>query len=452
MVLVISKLNTLKRNKMKQFLKLFVFLLIIQFSNAQTKLEFNRLDSLFKYAENHSISIKTGEQEALLAKWQKISAQAGLVNFKMQTSFSLTDNVKLPVTYFPAEAFGGEPGTFKEVRTGQKFMGNFNFAPQIDIINPVSWAKLKSAKINTQLTEVTNLIVKKLLFESIAASYYNIITLKEQIEITQKNLYTADTLQIIMQNKYTEGIVRQQDLNDATINKLSLKDKLTQFEISLSQQYYALKALCDIPQNTTVFLTENTIYNQPFEQNLQTNNQLEYESSLLKTDLAKEELRANRLAQYPTISIVAYDGWQQNSKNQFLDPDTNWINSQYIGLRLSMPFPDINGFMLTKSAKINKIISELEAEHTKLQNDVANITLNLEYEKAYFQFKTANQIFLLKDENYQMALNQFNESILSSDKLLTAFDDMLVSQLNYSAALANLLYTKSKIEINNSIK
>lgn len=437
---------------MKQFLILFGFLLINQFSNAQNKLVFSTLDSLFKYAENHSISIKTGEQEVLLAKWQKISAQAGLVNFRMQTSFSLTDNVKLPVTYFPAEAFGGEPGTFKEVRTGQKYMGNFNFAPQIDIINPVSWTKLKSAKINTQLTEVTNLIVKKSLFESISASYYNIISLIEQIEITQKNLYTADTLQIIMQNKYTEGIVRQQDLNDATINKISLKDKLTQLEISLNQQYYALKILCDIPENTDILLTENTVYNQSFDPNLKTDNQLEHKSSLLKADLAKEELRANRLAQYPTISIVAYDGWQQNSKNQFLDPDTNWINSQYIGLRLSMPFPDINGFTLTKSAKINKEISELDAEHTKLQNDITNITLNLDYEKAYSQFKTANQIFLLKDENYQMALNQFNEYILSSDKLLTAFDDMLVSQLSYSAALANLLYTKSKIEINNLIK
>ena len=437
---------------MKQFLIIVGFLLINQFSNAQNKLVFKTLDSLFEYAENHSISIKTGEQQVLLAKWQKISAQAGLVNFKMQTSFSLTDNVKLPVTYFPAEAFGGEPGTFKEVTTGQQFIGNFNFAPQIDIINPVSWSRLKSAKINSQLTDVTNLMVKKSLFESISASYYNTISLKEQIKITQKNLYTADTLQMIMQNKYIEGIVRQQDLNDATINKISLKDKLTQFEISLNQQYYALKVLCDIPQDTDILLTENTIYNQPFELNLQTNNQLEHKSSLLKADLAKEELRANRLAQYPTVSIVAYDGWQQNSKIQFFDPNNNWINAQYIGLRLSMPFPDINKFTLTKSAKINKTISELDAEHTKLQNDVTNIQLSLDYEKAYSQFKTANQIFLLKNENYQMALNQFNESILSSDKLLIAFDAMLGSQLSYSAALANLLYTKSKIEINNLIK
>lgn len=437
---------------MKKILMLFVFLLANLFLIAQKKLEFNSVDSLFKYAENYSFKIKTGEQQVLLAKWQKISAQAGLVNFRMQTSFSLTNNVKLPITYFPSEAFGGEPGTFKEVTTGQKFKGNLNFSPQIDLINPISWSKLKSAKINSKLTDIDNLIVKKALFESISASYYNIISLKEQIEISQKNLFTADTLQAIMQNKYTEGIVRQQDLNDATINKLSLEDKLKQLEISLNQQYYSLKVLCDIPQNEELFITENANYNQSYKIGLQVNNQLKHKSSLLKADLAKEDLRANRLVQYPIVSIVAYDGWQQNSKNEFFDPNSNWVNSQYIGLKLSMPFPDINKFTLTKSAKINKTILELEAEHTKQENEIANIQLILDYEKAYSQFKTAKQIFLLKEENYQMALNQFNASILSSDKLLIAFDDMLVSRFNYSASLANLLYTKSKIEINNSIQ
>jgi len=437
---------------MKQLLILFGFLLVNHFSNAQNKLEFNTINSLLEYAENHSFSIKIGKQEVLLAKWQKISAQAGLVNFRMQTSFSLTDNVTLPITYFPAEAFGGDPGTFKEVTTGQQFMGNFNFTPQIDLINPVSWAKLKSVKINSKLTDINNLIVKKSLFESISASYYNIISLKEQIEISRKNLFTADTLQSIMQNKYAEGIVRQQDLNDASINKLSLADKLTQLEISLNQQYYALKVLCDIPKNEELVITEIVNYNQHFNIGFKANNQLEHKSSLLKADLAKEDLRANRLAQYPTVSIVTYNGWQQNSNNQFFDSNTNWVNSQYIGLRLSMPFPDINRFTLTKSAKINKTISEFDAKHVKHENDIANIQLVLDYEKAYSQFKTANQIFLLKEENYQMASNQFNAAILSSDKLLIAFDNMLVSQLNYSASLANLLYTISKIEINNSIQ
>jgi len=438
---------------MKYFvLIMFSLFFFNQFANAQPELSFNNIDSLYKYAENHSISIKTGEQQILLAKWQKISAKAGILNFKVQTSFSLIDNIQLPVTYLPAEAFGGTPGTFKEVTTGQQYMGNLNIAPQIDIINPASWAKLKSANINSELTDVNNLIVRKLIFESISAGYFNIISLNEQIEITQQNLLTADTLQMIMQNKYTEGIVRQQDLNDAIINRITLADKLEQLKIGLTQQYGTLKILCDISETDQVVITEKLNYNQQFSAGLQASNQLQYQSALLKVEQSKADLNTNRLSQYPTVSLVAYDAWQQNSKNMFFDNNVNWRNSQYFGLRISLPFPDINRFTLSKSSNINKTIALQNAEHTKLQENITNAQMNLDYEKAFSQFRTTKQIYLLKEENYRMALNQFKASILSSDRLLVSFNDMLVSRLNYSNSLANILYAESKIKINNSIK
>ncbi len=438
---------------MKRFLGIFIsFLFLNQFVNAQSELVFSNIDSLFKYAENHSYSIKTGEQQVLLAKWQQISAKAGIVNFRMQTSFSLTNNLELPVTYLPAEAFGGTPGTFKEITTGQQYMANFNIAPQIDIINPSSWAKLKSANINADLADVNNLIAKKALFESISACYFNIISLQEQSNISQNSLYTADTILLIMQNKYDEGQVRQQDLNDAIISQLSLADKLEQINLSLNQQYYSLKILCDIPETTKIVVEHKLNYNQQFGTSLQLNNQLQYKSSALKAELAKSDLRTNNLSQLPTLSFVMYDSWQQNSTEMFFDKDTQWLNSQYIGLRVSMPFPDVNKYILSKSSKINKKIALLNADHTKLQNNLANSQIDMDYSKAFSQFTTTKQIYLLKEENYQMAMNQFKMSILPSDRLLIAFNDMLVSRLNYSSALANLLYTKSKIDINNTIK
>jgi outer membrane protein TolC len=143
---------------------------------------------------------------------------------------------------------------------------------------------------------------------------------------------------------------------------------------------------------------------------------------------------------------------QQNSNLMFFDKDKQWLNSQYVGLKLSMPFPDINRFTQTKMSKVNKTIALQNAEHTKLQNDFTNKQLVIDYEKAYSQFMATRQIYELKKQNYQLALNQFSMDILSSDKLLIAFNDMITSRLNYSNSLANLLFSKSKIDINNTIK
>lgn len=438
---------------MKYFLILTIVILqFFQTVNAQTQLSFNRLDSLLKYAENSSISIKSGEQQMLLAKWQRISAKAGLVNFRMQTNFNLTDNIAQPVTFLPGEAFGGAPGTFKEVTTGQQYIGNFNIAPQIDIINPVNWAKLQSANVNSKLADINSLIAKKSLFESISASYHNIISLQEQIELTQKSLLIADTIFFNMQSKYTVGIVRQQDLNDAQINKLSLADKLEQLKLSLKQQYFSLKILCDIPDTTLLAINEATTYIQPFKLGLEVDNQLNYKHSLLKVDLASAELKTNHFMQLPTVSLVFYDAWQQNSNLAFFDKDKQWLKSQYLGLKITMPFPDINRFTQTKTSRINKTISLQNAEHAKLQTDFTNKQLVLDYEKAYSQFVATKQIYELKSQNYQLASNQFNADILPSDKLLIAFNDMIISHLNYSNSLANLLFSKSKIDINNNIR
>ncbi|MCA1759806.1 MAG: TolC family protein, partial [Bacteroidales bacterium] len=431
---------------------LFTWFLHFQTAGAQTELRFSSLDSLLNYAEQNSITIKTTEQQALLAKWQKISAQTGLVNFRISTNFNLTNNIELPVSFLPGEAFGGASGTFKEVTMGQQYIGNLNIAPQIDIINPAAWAKLQGANKNSELTAVNNLLAKKSLFESISAAYHNIVSLQEQIELTGKSLLIADTLHINMENKYSEGIVRQQDLNDAKINKLSLADKLKQFEVSLQQQYLSLKILCDIPENISILIEEPINYNQNIAVGLEVDNQLTYKLSLLKSDIAKADLKANHLMQLPTLSVLYYDVWQQNSNNMFFDQNAQWLNSQYIGLKLSLPFPDVNRFTQTKISKVNSTIALQNAEQTKLQNDNNNRQLILDYEKAFSQFTTAKQIYELKEQNYQLAVNQFNMDILSSDKLLIAFNDMIASRLNYSSALANLLYLESKIDINNTVK
>ncbi len=437
-------------------MKQVIFILLLsafatQVSKAQERLLFSRLDSVLSYAEQNSSSVKNARQSALIAKWERISARAGLINFRMQTNFSMTDNLELPVTYLPGEAFGGEPGSYKEVTTGQKYITNLNVMPQIDLINPVNYAKLKSANVNYELTELNNLIAKKSLYESISAAYFNIVSLREQIEITEKSLLTADSLELNFKRKYDKGIIQNQDVNDAKINRLTVTDKLNQLNKNLEVQYYNLKILCDIPENTELEINAN-IRDEDSPETLESDNRLTYKQALLQVEKAEADTRMSRNMQLPTVSLVFYDAWQQNSNISFFDDEANWINPKYIGLKISLPFPSVSAYTQTQTNKIKQSISSENAEHIKLQNDVENKQLTLNYKSAYAQLTTAKEIKELKEENYGFALNRFNADILSPDKLLIAFNDMLISQLNYSIAQANFRQSASIININNTIK
>src|ERR1700752_5140177 len=152
-----------KINMKKLFLLAFFSATILR-----GQITFTGLDSVFAYAERNSVTVKTATQQSLLAKWTKVAAIGNTVNFRNPLSFSLTDNTQLPVSFIPASAFGGRPGDLKAITLGQQYVGNFNFNPQIDFINPYNLAKVKSSSLNNELTEVNNLLNKKNLFESIA--------------------------------------------------------------------------------------------------------------------------------------------------------------------------------------------------------------------------------------------------------------------------------------------
>jgi OMF family outer membrane factor len=427
---------------------------LVQSAFCANEVHFNSLDEVFSYSDKNSSVIKTGEKQSELARLAKMSAIANIINFKNPVVFTMTDNTLLPLNFIPAEFLGGQPGTYREITFGQKYVSNFNFTPQIDLINPGGWAKVNYAGINQDMTDANNLLDKKNLYQSLAACFYNITSMKDQINIVNDNLSIADSLFNIVSNKYQQGIARQQDVNDAQVNKLNVTDKLYQLKASLEQQYNSLKILCDIPQDTKLTIAENLAYEQTYDKEYLATATLEYNYSKLRADLNKSDLTFNWMSQLPIISVIYSNSYYQNSNNKFFDNGgtSSWLNSVYIGLKLSVPVPDVNSIFNTMNAEANYKITLINSEHDRLQNDIQNNQLKIDYDKAYSQVQTTNQVYKLKSENYRMAMNQYNESILGFDKVLDAFTDMLTSKLNNSTAVANFLNAKSKIEINNRIK
>jgi len=418
------------------------------------QLLFTSVDSIFAYADRHSSSTSINSQQLLLARWTKVAALANTVNFRSPVSFAATDNLLLPVNFIPADVFGGPPGTFKQITLGQQYVSNFNFNPQIDIINPGNWARVKSASINQELTETLVQLNKKNLYESLSAVYFNILSLQEQIIILQQNLVAADSLVIIAENKFAEGLVRQQDVNNAKVNRLLVKDKWIQAQAILKQQENSLQILCDIPVNTKIAVSHDAGYEKEnYALDLKANSSLLLKSSVLQAAFAKNELRVGRWSTLPVLSAVYFQGWQQNSNTALFDSKQAWIRSQYIGLRITVPFPpDANRLSQNYSYKINSRIAQANAGHARLQNDLNNQNLELEYEKALSTYLGSKEIYELKNSNYQKSFDQYKEGVLSTDILLNAFTDMLNSRVNYVSSRFAFEHAKTKITINNLLK
>ena len=109
-----------------------------------------------------------------------------------------------------------------------------------------SWVRACS-KINIKITETDNKLNQKNLYENIASTYYNIVQLNAQLESTKQNLLVADTLLQVTENKYKQGIAKQQDINESRVNQLTIKENINQIAYLIKQHYLSLKILADIP-------------------------------------------------------------------------------------------------------------------------------------------------------------------------------------------------------------
>lgn len=431
---------------------LYFFALILP-SLASSQVTFTSVDSALAYAERNSSVAKISEQQTLLAKWTRVAALANTVNFRNPVSFTATDNLLLPVNFIPAEAFGGPAGSYKQITLGQQYVSNFNFNPQIDIINPANWARVKTASINKELTETTVLINKRNLSESISAAYFNILSLQQQSAVLHQTLGASDTLVLIAQNKFGEGLIREQDLNNVKATRLAVKDKLIQLLASLSQQENSLKILCEIPVGSKITIAQNLQSGPAYPQSLKATSTLTFRNTLLQAEYAKSELRAGRWSMLPVVSAVYFQGWQQNSNQSLFDNRQPWIQSQYIGLRITMPIPaDVNRLSQNYTYRINHRMALMNAAHARLQSELNNQNLELDYEKAAYAYATAVELYNLKNSNYEKSLNQYKEGILPTDFFLTSYTDMLNARINVIATLAALEHAKTRITINNLYK
>ena len=103
------------------------------------------------------------------AKKAKLAAALGTIDMNgALLSAQFTDNTTLGVNLFPAEIFGGEPGTFKEVQMGVRYNTNLTNYADIKLVNPAGWSNLKLSKINIDLTSSNNQLTLKNLQENIA--------------------------------------------------------------------------------------------------------------------------------------------------------------------------------------------------------------------------------------------------------------------------------------------
>ncbi len=415
---------------------------------AQEKKQFASFSEIMRFAKEKNMTFRNDAIQGNLAELTRKTAIGNVLNPRIPTSFQLLNNTQLQVNFLPAEIFGGPAGTFRAIAFGQQYVSTIGFQPQFDLVNLANFEQIKSAKINQALVESQQKLAEQKLYEQLNVFYFNILSYQGQLTVLDQNIALAEKIKTIVTNKYKEGIARKQELNEAEVNVILLQDKRSQIE-----QNTAIQA-----QSVALFF-ENTIFPTlsqsvwDFEKErleVPTYNNLVVQNYGLQLEMAAQDLKVAKYQQLPTLGFISSINFQNNSNDGFFSKKSNWVKSNYVGLKLSWELPtNIQKLSTTQSKMMNYELLQNNAEHAQKENDTKNLLIALEYQKAVSQLANVKKIYALKEDTYQKNYNQFIENILSLDKLLASQNDLLNSQLNVVATLANIGFNKNKIDINN---
>lgn len=413
---------------------------------------FNSLSELLAYTSNHSITLQNNKLRLDQARKAKLAAALATIDVTgALLSAQFTNNTTLGVSLFPSEIFGGEPGTFQEVQMGVQYNTNLTNYADIKLVNPVGWKNLKLSKINIDLTQKENLLSLKNLQENIAANYYNILNVTAQIASSKQNLAVADTLYQISQHKYEEGLISQQDVNESKINYLNTRETINQLEYLLEQYYISLKILCDIPDEEAIEIQQPTSFPLPVENPTVAMNRVNLNSYLVREEYARVAKQSANAAFLPTISLQL-----SNSNNlyntEFKPLSGNWINSNYIGLNLSIPIPSSQAISQKYSAQFDYKMAQNNTREARIEAELDQQSLANDYQKAVSQAKTDKEVLELRKDSFYKNQHLFQEGVIGLDIVLNSFNAMVQAQYALISSEVNVQLNLSKININNKIR
>lgn len=378
---------------------------------------------------------------------QKTKKQKFSILPNVSGSIGANYNIDLQSSALPGEIVG-IPGEKVIVEFGTKYVYNAGISANMDLLDITYFLKSKLSEISEDLQNAQTEAFKQKIIEQTVLYYSAIQITKNSILNYHKNSNVADSILLITQDRYKEGIVDLASVNLSKISLNNIKQTIKVNERILNQYETELKILMGLKAVDILHITEelepgDTEFTNPKELNPDKNLEV-YNLQLQQSEM---DIKNKRASFYPKLSTNAYFGFQQFKDDLVVSfNDEEWNPFNYIGLNLSIPilksYANKGNLKIAKvNQQINEQIFEIENEKSKMK-DAQLIT---DYENSLEQLKISKKNYKLFKQNAGFSYKKYKEGIIGIDKYYKSFEDYLKAENNYLNTLSSVYTYYSKL-------
>uniref|UniRef100_UPI004047D964 TolC family protein n=1 Tax=Algoriphagus sp. TaxID=1872435 RepID=UPI004047D964 len=426
-------------------MKLLLLLLVVcthaGAQNRITLVEVDSLEELLKLARIQNPDVKSYELNVTKRNYDVKTSKAARLP-SIAGSFSGQRNLALATTPVPGEFFG-QPGTTVNAQFGQEYAYNAGITISKSFLDRQTSLKIKMAQLTLEAAEVQQDAYFQLLNQQVSLNYYSLLIAKRAIALAEKNIEIADSIALLGEQRFQEGLVDALAVNQARINTNVTKQNLNSSKQLYENSNNELKMLLGLGDDDTLKVLANIQYELPLmygASDLRPNDNIRLAS--LNKDQAQNQVKIQKSMFLPKVSIASYYGKQQFVENFEIDfGNSTWSNYRYLGLNLSLPI--LTGFSNQNKLKASRVdleLAENELTKTNLKSQMQDIRLITEYHTSIKNTHLAMEAFQLYEQNERLTLQKYSEGMISLDRYLNAFQDYLKAE---NAFLNTLLNTYS---------
>jgi outer membrane protein TolC len=438
---------------------LIILLLQTEARPQQTEQTFS-LDKCISYAAMNNPEIKSASiQEKISVK--KIDEAMGSGLPQINLSGSLVNNLELPVQVFPAEYFGGQPGTYLSAKFGTKY--NFTFTGQVTqkLLDASFWLGLDAANYSNQYYKQNSDNITEGIYYNVATAYYQTLVVQKQIQLLEQNIKLvekslADT-RLLLEN----GKAKEVDVDRLSVSYNIIQYQLKNAKENLKQSYNNLKYQIGMPIQSSLTLSDSVNFNDDssLEQKINSleyvkEQSINYESRtdyrMLQTSFELQELdKKNQIAQYfPTISAYGSYNFQGQRENfDLFDGGKDWYKFYSVGLQFNLPI-FTGGQTLARveqsSLNMDKLTEQIRQAKEGINLQISNAITK--YNSTYDNIKTDKLNIDLAQKVYDLTTIEYNEGEATTMDLTESETRLREAKTNYINSLLELNIAKLDLE------
>ena len=434
-------------------LKELIFLILITSNFSLLAQKPLTLKECIKYSLTNNSNIKIANYDVDISQ-KKITEQLGSYLPQINASGELDDNLKLTTQLMPAEMMGGTPGTYFPVKFGNKYSMSGGVQLTQKLYDPTSLLMIKTAKINKNISELTQQQTSELTEYNISLVYYQTLVIQMQMNVLKSTLLASEKSLKSIELKYNNGMAKKIDVDKIRVSYNNTKSQLEQAELSYSQSLNTLKYNMGMPVDSTMILADTTI-NASYDMfivdtltKFQIDNVFDYQLKKTNISLMQLDKKTKVSAFLPSLSF--FGNYNFNAMRQeftFFDADKDWYPSSGIGIKLTIPIFDglQRNSKLAQSELNIKIANEnLLLTEQSIKVDISNY--KIQYQNALDNIEREKENLDLAESVYKNTQLEYQQGAGSTLDLIQSESSYLVAQNNYYNKLLNLYIARIEFE------